>query len=165
MNFVTFAIKPFLLRWGAILLLALAIWTHGWLKGASHEERKAQALLLKQETDAIEHVQKLAKKGHELTVVWIRGQRELEEKIREVEVTKYVTKESDKCPVPVGLVRLWDDSADVQARIYQPSSGVDDPAIGVALSDIGRGILEARRRFEVNKLQCEALQEWARSLQ
>lgn len=104
----------------------------------------------------------MARRGEEITVVWLRGQREIEERIRKVEVTKYVKPDT---PVPVGLVRLWDDSAGVQTHIYQPASGIDDAARDVALVDLGRGIVEARRRFEVNRAQCIALQEWARGLE
>lgn len=151
-----------LARWGAILALAVAIWGHGWVRGAGHAEKRAEAVRVAQEAAALKHAQELARRGDEITVVWLRGQREIEERIRKVEVTKYVKPD---VPVPVGLVRLWDDSAGVQARIYQPASGIDDAAGDVALVDLGRGILEARRRFELNRAQCVALQEWAKRLE
>jgi hypothetical protein len=150
---------------GAFIALLVIIWGHGWVKGAGHEERKAEALRVKQEAAALEHAASLARRNEEMTTAWLIKADEVNERSRTVEVTKYVTRKANvACPVPVGLVRLWDDSAGVQAHIYQPASGVDDAARDVALSDVASGIKEARRRFEVNKGKCEALQAWARSL-
>ena len=135
-----------------------------WLRGAAHAERKHEALRAVEERATYKRLQELAKRAEEVTLVYLARRDEIDTKARTIEVTKYVTKESDAaCPVPVGLVRLW-DAQSVSAGIYQPASGVDDAARDVALSDVGRGIVEARRRFEVNRAKCEALQGWARGL-
>lgn len=161
MNFV---LSP-LARLAIVVALVAAFGLTCWLKGAGHAERRFDALMAKREAAALAHAAELAKRADEVTLVYFGRRTDIEDRIRTVEVTKYVTAKSDAaCPVPVGLVRLWDDSAGVQASIYQPASGVDDAARDVALSDVARGIKEARRRFEVNRAQCEGLQAWARTL-
>lgn len=151
-------------RIAAVGALIAAFGLGCWLRGAAHAERKAEALRAVEERATYTRLQELAKRAEEVTLVYLARRDEIDTKARTIEVTKYVTKESDaRCPVPVGLVRLW-DAQSVSAGIYQPASSVDDAARDVALSDVGRGIVEARRRFEVNKSRCEALQAWARSL-
>lgn len=158
-------VMPWWTKYAALGALVVAIWCHGWLRGAQGVRDDWEAATAKQEAAALTHAMELAKRADEITLVYLGRRTDIEERIRTIEVTKYVTAKSDAaCPVPVGLVRLWDDSAGVQARVYQPASGVDDTARGVALSDVARGIREARRRFELNLAKCEGLQAWARSL-
>jgi hypothetical protein len=153
-------LKPFI-PYIVIALLVLSFGGWCWTKGANHAEAKYTAIISKEQANALKEVERLARKASEITLVYLARRGEIEEKIRTVKVTNYVTKESDaKCPIPVGFVRLWNDSDGTPKALYQPSSSIDDPATGVALSDIGESIKEARRRFEVNKLQCEKLQEW-----
>lgn len=158
-------VMPWWTKYAALGALVVAIWCHGWLKGAQGVRDAWEAATAKQEVASLAHAMELAKRADEITLVYLGRRTDIEERIRTIEVTKYVTAKSDAaCPVPVGLVRLWDDSAGVQTRIYQPASGVDDAARDVALADVGRGIVEARRRFEVNRAQCIALQEWIKGV-
>jgi hypothetical protein len=136
-----------------------------WLRGAAHAERKAEALRAVEERATYRRLQELAKRAEEVTLVYLARRDEIDTKARTIEVTKYVTQKSDAaCPVPVGLVRLW-DAQSMPAAIYQPDSGDEEAARDLALSYVGRGIVEARRRFEVNKSRCEALQAWARGFE
>lgn len=156
---------PWWTKYAALAALVAALWLHGWTTGREGVREDWEAATAEQEAAALAHSMELAKRADEITLVYLGRRTDIEERIRTIEVTKYVTAKSDAaCPVPVGLVRLWDDSAGVQTRIYQPASGVDDAARDVALADVGRGIVEARRRFEVNRAQCIALQEWIKGV-
>lgn len=152
-------------KYAALAALVAAVWGHGWLTGARQVREDWDAATAAQEAATLARVVALAKRADEITLVYLNQVREVERQARTVEITKYVTAKSNAaCPVPVGLVRLWDAAAGVPIRLYQPASGVDDAAADVALADVGRGIVEARRRFEVNRAQCVALQAWARQL-
>jgi hypothetical protein len=57
-------------------------------------------------------------------------------------VPVYVTRQSDaRCIVPVGFVRLHDAAAAGQP-LPDDSAGADDPAADIALSDVGRTVVD-----------------------
>lgn len=158
---------PWWTKYLALAAVALSLWAHGYMTGSDRAERRYDALGASEAAAAQAEIARLSALKEKVTTVYMDRVRVIEGQARTItrEVPHYVTAKSDAaCPVPVGLVRLWDDAAGVQAALYQPAAGVDDAAPDLALSDVGRGIVEARRRFEVNSAQCTALQAWARGL-
>lgn len=160
-------ILPWYSKCAAILALCGALWAHGWVKGAASGQASASRAHIVELNAQLAEVQRLARKKDEITVVWLDRVKVVEGNARTVvkEITKYVTAKADAaCAVPVGFVRLWDYSAGVPAPLYQPASGVDDSTPDVALSDVGRGVVEARRRFEINLAQIAMCQQYVKEL-
>lgn len=155
-------------RLGLIVAAVAAFGLVCWLKGAAHAERKMEQFRVAEEKANLEHVIRLAKIKNEVHVVWMDRVKEVEGKARTIikRVPEYVTKEaSDKCTIPVGFVRLWNDRGDLQADLYQPASGVNDPARGVALDRVAGQVAEAKRRFELNKAKILTCQDYLRKLE
>lgn len=153
-------------RWAALAALVAAVWGHGWLKGAHHVREDWEAATAAQEAAHLVEVQRLAKAAAEIDIAWINTTTTVRERANVItkEVPVYVSAESDaRCPVPVGFGRVWD--ADLQADLYTPAAGLgNDAASGLALSDVARGVIEAKERFEVNKATAAACQAWARAV-
>lgn len=100
-------------RWAALAALVAAVWGHGWLKGAAHEERQAEALRARQEAAALVHAAELARRADEITLVYLTQTRTVRERGATIvrEVTRYVTPDADAaCPTD-GLVRVLNAAA------------------------------------------------------
>lgn len=81
------------------------------------------------------------------------------------EIPKYVTVEADaRCIVPRGFVWVWNEPLDLQARPDHSADGPADAPSGVALSAVADVSVEAKRRFESNRGQCEALIDYVKGL-
>lgn len=158
-------VMPWWTKYAALGALVVAIWCHGWLKGAQGVREAWEAATAKQEAAALAKTVELAKRASELDAVWIAATTTIRERVKVLtkEVPIYVSPESDtRCSVPAGFIRLWD--AHLQA-LYSPASGSgNDAPSGLALSDVGRGIVEAKERFELNKATGEACQAWVREI-
>jgi hypothetical protein len=156
---------PWLWRWGAIAALAAAAGFWCYTRGVVHTEARYEALRAQEQALALSAVQRLAKVASEIDVHWVRSTNTIHERARVItrEVPRYVTaKANAHCTVTAGFVRLWDDPAGVQAGLYRPASGDIDAPAGVALSDVARGVIEARRRFDINASTLTACQAWVR---
>ena len=156
-------ILPSWTKYAALAALALAIWGHGYATASGRAERRLEALRAAEAAEYLKGVERAAKVNDRVVTVYMDRVRVIEQaaqaKIKEV--IKYVSVKADNaCVVPVGLVRLWNDADPLQTSIYTPASDSNDTASGLALSAVGGGAIEARRRFELNKAQCHALQAW-----
>ena len=166
MNSILSAIVPWWGKLAALCVLVAVIWGHGYTTGGSRAEQRYEALRTKEQAAALATVQRLAKVASEISVHWVRATNTIHERARITtkEVPKYVTAKADSgCLVTSGFVRLWDESADLQANLYQPAAGDFDAPAGLALSDVAREVVEARRRFEFNRATLMACQDWVRS--
>jgi len=138
-----------------------------WLKGAAHAERRFDALRAKEQAEALEHVQRLARAANEIDVVWVNTTTTVRERARVItrEVPVYVSPEADaRCTVPRGFVRLWNADLQADTPAAAPGGGHDEPA-GLALSDVARdGVLAAKERFALNRAALEACQAWVRKV-
>lgn len=122
-------------RWAALAALVVAAWGHGWLKGAAHEERQAEALRAKQEAAALVHAAELARRADEITLVYITQTRTVRERGATIvrEVPRYVTPADDRaCPVPAGFVRMHNAAARNQLpeAAGRPDGAAAGPAAG-----------------------------------
>ena len=138
-----------------------------WLKGAAHAERRFDALRAKEQAEAFEHVQRLARAANEIDVVWVNTTTTVRERARVItrEVPVYVSPEADaRCTVPSGFVRLWNADLQADTAAATTSGGNDEPA-GLALSDVAAaGVVPAKERFELNRAALEACQAWVRKV-
>ena len=153
-------------RWLALAALVLAVWGHGWMRGAAHEEAKAEALRAKQEAAALEHAAELAKAAAEVDAITMQITTTVRERAKVItrEVPVYVTREADaRCTVPVGLERLWHLNLQAVPDPAPAGSG-NDAASRLALSDVARGVVEAKERFALNRATAEACQAWVRKI-
>lgn len=160
---------PLLQRAAPYLAAGLLVVTFGgwcWTRGANHAEAKFAALQAKEQAAHLADVVRLARAAAEIDVAWVNTTTTVRERAKVItrEVPVYVTREADaRCTVPVGLERLW--SLDLQAiPDPAPTGSGNDAASGLALSDVGRGIVEAKERFELNRATAEACQAWVRSV-
>ncbi len=148
----------------AALVVAWSGWC--WVKGTQHAEAKFAALQAKEQAAHLADVVRLAKAASEIELVWQNTTTTVRERAKVIrqEVPVYVTKESDaRCTVPVGLERLW--HLDLQTiPDPAPTGSGYDAASRLALSDVARGIVEAKERFELNRATAEACQAWVRSV-
>jgi len=160
---------PLLQRAAPYLAAGLLVVTFGgwcWTRGANHAEAKFSALQATEQAAHLADVVRLAKAASEIELVWQNTTTTVRERAKVIrqEVPVYVTKESDaRCTVPVGLDRLW--HLDLQALPDPAPTGSGyDAASRLALSDVARGIVEAKERFELNRATAEACQAWVRSI-
>ena len=80
------------------------------------------------------------------------------------EVPVHVTPEIDLAhPVPLGFVRLFNDSA--HGPVPDAAAGPDDSPSGVALSDVARATVENNGEYDQVARQLSALQDWVRRQQ
>jgi hypothetical protein len=80
------------------------------------------------------------------------------------EVETHVTAKSDSvCPVPVGFVRLFNDST--HGPVPGAASGADDAASGVELSDVAKTTVQNNGQYDSVAAQLSALQDWVRQQQ
>ena len=100
-------------RWLALGALVVAVWCHGWLRGAEGVRDDWEAATAKQEAAALAHSMALAKRADEITLAYITQTRTIREKGATIvrEVTRYVTPDADAaCPTD-GLVRILNAAA------------------------------------------------------
>lgn len=134
MNWLTLlAPQTFLIRAGAILLLAAAIFSYGWVKGAGHVQDKLDAQTANLEAANLIEVQRLASlksKVETVTVERIKYVRRAAEVITK-EVPIYVTAKDDAaCSIPAGFVGLLNRAA--QGDV--PEAGSAGRAAGAAVA-------------------------------
>jgi hypothetical protein len=160
---------PLLQRAAPYLAAGLLVVTFGgwcWTRGANHAEAKFAALQAKEQAAHLADVVRLAKAASEIELVWQNTTTTVRERAKVItrEVPVYVTREADaRCTVPLGLERLW--SLDLQAiPDPAPAGSGNDAASGLALSDFGRGVVEAKERFALNRATAEACQAWVRTV-
>lgn len=100
-------------RWLALGALVVAVWCHGWLRGAQGVRDDWEAATAKQEAASLAHAIELAKRADEITLAYITQTRTVREKGATIvrEVTRYVTPDADAaCPTD-GLVRILNAAA------------------------------------------------------
>lgn len=100
-------------RWLALGALVVAVWCHGWLRGAQGVRDDWEAATAKQEAASLAHAMDLAKRADEITLAYITQTRTVREKGATIirEVTRYVTPDADAaCPTD-GLVRVLNAAA------------------------------------------------------
>ena len=157
---------PWWTKYAALAALVAAAWGHGWLRGAASVRDAWEAAQAAEQAAHFADVVRLAKAASEIELVWQNTTTTVRERAKVItrEVPVYVSKESDaRCTVPVGLERLW--SLDLQAIPDPATAGSgNDAASGLALSDFGRGVVEAKERFALNRATAEACQAWVRSV-
>ena len=155
-------IVPIWARVLALSALVIALVGVGYVRGASDAELRFEVIRAKESELAAAEIERLSKKGAEVVLQYVTRTERVEGASRTIvkEIPKYVSAKSDAgCVVPVGFVRLLSPSVDVQAGLYRPSADVDEAASGVALSAVAEFVTEARRRFELNKAQCDSLMQ------
>lgn len=152
-----------------VAIIAAAVAAFGltcWLKGAAHAERRFEAIRAAEQAETLATVQRLAREAAEIDAITMNISTTVRERAKVVtrEVPVYVTREADaRCTVPVGLERLW--HIDLQALPDTATAGSgNDAASRLALSDVARGVVEAKERFALNRATAEACQAWARSV-
>jgi hypothetical protein len=152
-----------------LAIIAAAVAAFGvtcWLKGAGHAERRFEAIRAEEGAEALLNIQRLAKAAAEIDSITMNITTTVRERAKVItrEVPVYVTREADaRCIVPVGLERLW--HIDLQALPDPPTAhSGNDAASRLALSDVARGVVEAKERFALNRATAEACQAWARAV-
>lgn len=91
----------------AVLALGVAIWAHGWVSGATHNQEKE----LKQ---TVKDVQVLVKVRDRVVTQYVDRERIVYKQADTIikQVPVYITPEADdQCPVPDGFVRVHDAAA------------------------------------------------------
>jgi len=124
---------PWWAKYAALAALVLAIWGHGAAWSANRAQAKAEALRAKQEAAALVHMQELAKRADEITLVYLTQTRTIRERGQTIvrEVPKYVTATDDAaCVVPAGFVGLLNAAA--RNELPKPSISPDAAVTGPA---------------------------------
>jgi hypothetical protein len=91
----------------AVLALGVAIWGHGWVTGATHNQEKE----LKQ---TVKDVQVLVKVRDRVVTQYVDRERIVYKQADTIikQVPVYITPEADdQCPVPDGFIRVHDAAA------------------------------------------------------
>jgi len=117
---------PWWAKYAAVAALLLAIWAHGATWAGNRAQAKAEALRAKQEAAALIHMQELAKRADEITLVYLTQTRTIRERGQTIirEVPKYVTAKDDAaCVVPAGAIRLLNAAA--RNELPKPSASPD----------------------------------------
>jgi hypothetical protein len=157
---------PWWAKYAALAALVAALWLHGWTTGREGVREDWEAATAREQAAHLADVQRLAKAASEIELVWQNTTTTVRERAKVItrEVPVYVTKESDaRCLVPVGLERLW--HLDLQALLDPAAAGSgNDAASRLALSDVARGVVEAKERFALNRATAEACQAWVREV-
>ena len=132
MNWLTLlAPQAALTRVGAIILLAVAIFCYGWVKGAAHTQDKWDLQIALTEKAYESEVNRLA-------IAAAKVETKLVERVKTVrqaaqiitkEVPIYVTAEDDRaCHIPDGFVSLLNRAAQSGVPRADSPAIVDDPA-------------------------------------
>lgn len=106
-------VMPWWTKYAALGALVVAIWCHGWLKGAQGVRDDWEAATAKQEAASLAHAMELAKRADEITLAYITQTRTIREKGATIvrEVPRYVTREMDAaCPTD-GLISVLNAAA------------------------------------------------------
>jgi len=155
-------------KYAALGAVVVALWGHGYRTGTNRAEARLEAVRAKEQLAAQKRIDELIAIKEKVNTVYMDRVRVVEQEARVItkEVTKYVTEKADReCTVPAGFVRLWDRPLNLSADANDPAPGGNDAPSGLALSAIARdGVIEAKRRFEINRQTLLACQAWAGSL-
>lgn len=132
MNWLTLlAPQTFLIRAGAILLLAVAIFCFGWVKGAARVENKWErqtAEISKAHDAELSRILQIKAKVETRYVERVKFVRQAAEVITK-EVPLYVTATDDaRCTIPDGLVSLLNRAAQSGVPRADSPAITDDPA-------------------------------------
>jgi len=147
----------------ALAALCIAVFSFGWLKGASHvhaqwdaataaqQQAQAQAQILQAEatvqviTQYVDRIQIVREKGDTI--------------IKEVPV--YVPAQADAaCTINRGFVRLHDAAA--AGQLPEPARDADADSAGIALSAVAGTVAANYQTCHENAEQLKALQDWIR---
>jgi len=138
-------------------LLAAALVSIGWVKGATYVQNKWDAENTRQSLQ-VATVKKLqAEATVQIITKYVREARDTIIK----EVSTYVPLEADAaCVLSRDFVRLHDAAA--SGRLPDPAGGTDAPAAGIALSTVASTVADNYERCHENAEQITALQQWIR---
>ena len=157
---------PWPYRLLALAALGIALFSFGWLKGASHVQAKwdaATAALQQAQAQAqIRQAQATVKVVTEY-VDRIRVVREKGDTIIK-EVPVYVPDQADAaCTINRGFVRLHDAAA--AGELPEPARDADAASAGIALSAVARTLAANYQTCHENAEQLRALLQWLLSSQ
>lgn len=159
-------VLPWWTKYAALAALVAAIWLHGWVTGRDGVRDAWEAATAREQAAHLADVLRLARSASEIELVWQNTTTTVRERAKVItrEVPVYVSRESDaRCTVPVGLDRLW--HLNLQTDTTPAAAGLsNDAASRLALSDVARGVVEAKERFALNRATAEACQAWVRQL-
>jgi hypothetical protein len=158
-------IVPLPYRLLALALLAVALVTFGWVKGAGHVQArwdaanttKALQLSVVKQRQAETTVQMVTKYVDRVKIIRETGATIIKE------VPVYVSPEADAaCVLPRGFVRLHDAAA--AGHIPDPTGSFDAAPAGVALSAAAGTVADNYQRCHENAEQLILLQSWIRQV-
>lgn len=123
---------PWWARYVALGALVVAVWGHGWLRGAAHADARHEALRMQAESATLAHAAELARRADEITLVYLTQTRTVRERGQAIvrEVSRYVTRESDAaCPTD-GLIGLLNAAArnELPSAAGSPDAAAAGPA-------------------------------------
>ena len=132
MNWLTLlAPQAALTRVGAITLLAVAIFSYGWVKGAGHVQDKWDLSAARADKFLDAEVSRLATARAVVETKFVERVKTVRQAAQIItkEVPIYVTAEDDRaCLIPDGLVSLLNRAAQSGVPHTDAPSVVDDPA-------------------------------------
>jgi hypothetical protein len=144
----------------SVLVLALGL----YLEGGLSNEDKWQAKVKEMQVQ----IAQTEKAGAEATVKVVTKFVDRVQIVKEKgdvivqKVPEYITKESDaKCTIPNGFVVLHDAAA--KSEVPDSSRGSNEAPSGVALSTVGKTVVENYTTCHQNVEQLKALQEWVKT--
>lgn len=158
---------PSILKYGVVVLVAIALLSAAYLKGVDHTEAKWAA-------KQAEVVAAYSQENARLAALKSRVDIQYRDKIVEVtkvgktivkEVPVYITAEHDsKCNINGGFVELHDAAAAHRLPSPSPTREFNETVTGPRLSDVGRTVVNNYNTYHEVRTQCAALQDWAREL-
>jgi hypothetical protein len=163
---VLMSIVPAPYRWLALAVLAAALLSFGWVKGAAHVQgqwdAEKQTVLVKtvtvQAKQAEASVQVITKYVDRVKVIHEKAQ------IITKEIPVYVTPKADAgCTVPVGFAILHDAAAS-GSPLPGPSGGPHDSPSGIALSAVASTVTDNYALCRSTAEQLTGLQNWVKSM-
>lgn len=121
---------PWWARYVALGALVVAVWGHGWLRGAAHADARHEALRMQAEAVTLAHAADLARRADEITLVYLTQTRTVRERGQAIvrEVSRYVTRESDAACPTGELVRVLNAAA--RNEVPDAPGGADAAAAG-----------------------------------
>ncbi len=152
---------PWPYRWLALVLLAAALVSFGWVKGAGHVQAQWDAAIQQQTLQAAVVQKRQAEATVKVVTEYVDRVRVVREKgdtiIKEVPV--YVPVQADAaCTINRGLVRLHDAAA--AGELPEPAGDADAAAAGIALSAVAGTVAGNYQSCHENAEQLRALQVW-----
>jgi hypothetical protein len=158
---------PSILKYGVVVLVAIALLWGAYSKGVEHTETK---WAVKQAEVAVAFAQENARLSVLKNTVEIKYRDKIV-KVKEIgetiikEVPVYVTAQDDlSCDIGRGFVELHDAAAANRLPNPSPTGESNETFTGPRLSDVGRTVTINYGKFHEMRTQCAALQDWAAQL-